>query len=243
MFSANHFIWIAICVVFIGVLLFFSLKFKFSFKTSSFIMFGIAMVSELMKIFTHIDTSVGGGVLKAGFLPFHLCSILIFVVIYFCFGKNEKWLEKLKSFFVPVAIVGGVLAILMSTSGVDFLKPFAYQCFLFHSGILWFAIYLMVTKQVQMGFKAWLTNVISLLSLVFVMLWVNSILQVYDVNFFYLVRPPMQGLPILNLNNGWFVYFITIVLCGFVLISLVHLPYIIIEIVKKKREIKQSKIA
>lgn len=68
----------------------------------------------------------------------------------------------------------------------------------------------------------------------FIMLWVNSILQVYDTNFFYLVRPPMDNLPILNLNNGWFVYFISLITVALILFSLLHLPFIILE--RKERK-------
>lgn len=243
MFSPNHFIWIAICIVFIGVLLFVSLKWKLPFKVCSYIMLGICLASELSKIFTHIETtSDGGGVLGAPYLPLHLCSILIFVVIYFAFSKNEKMLEKLKTFFVPIAIIGGLLAILMATSGVDFAKPFAYQCFIYHAGLMWFAIYLMATKQVKMGLKEWGCNLLILISLVFIMLWVNSALQVYDVNFFYLVKPPVKGLPLLNLNHGWYAYFAVIICSGFVLVSLVHLPYIIIETIKKKKVVQDKEI-
>ena len=61
------------------------------------------------------------------------------------------------------------------------------------------------------------------------MIWVNSALQVYDTNFFYVVRPPMDNLPILNLDNGWFAYFISLVLVAFVLFTLLHIPFIIAE--------------
>lgn len=68
----------------------------------------------------------------------------------------------------------------------------------------------------------------------FIMLWVNSILQVYYTNFFYIVRPPMDNLPILNLNNGWFVYFISLITVALILFSLLHLPFIILE--RKERK-------
>jgi hypothetical protein len=37
----------------------------------------------------------------------------------------------------------------------------------------------------------------------------------------------MDGLPILNLKNGWFAYFVSLVLTAFILFSLFHLPFII----------------
>lgn len=241
MFTTNHFIWIAICVVFVCTMLFVSLKFKFSFKVATYIVCGISIASELCKIFTHMtDAKSSGMVLEAGALPLHLCSIMIFIFIFLAFTKNEELKKKIISFIVPICIAGGVLAILMATSGVDFTQPFAYQCFVYHAGILWYAIYLICSKQADLGVKAYLRNLVILGCLVFVMLWVNSALQAYDVNFFYLVRPPVKGLPILNLNHGWYVYFITVVLCGLLLLTIIHLPAMIIEYKRKKKAVEQN---
>jgi uncharacterized membrane protein YwaF len=45
----------------------------------------------------------------------------------------------------------------------------------------------------------------------------------------YLVRPPMEDLPYLNLNGGWYAYFLRLVALGMAIISLFHLPFIIGE--------------
>lgn len=246
MFSLNHFIWLGLCAAFIGGLLFAALKFKFSFRTATLIVAGISLASELCKIFTHIDDvknsdgAVTGGVLDPGSLPFHLCSILIFAIFYLVFAKDGKKIELIKSIIVPVAILGGTMALLIPTSGVNFAKPFAYQCFVYHSGIIWYALYLLCTKQVSLNLRSYRNNMAILAVLVFVMLWVNSILKVYDTNFFYLVRPPMENLPVLNLNNGWFVYFLSLVAVAFVLFTLFHLPFIISDIKKAKSENKSD---
>ena len=79
-----------------------------------------------------------------------------------------------------------------------------------------------------------ITALAVLLLLVLVMLYVNSILSVYNTNFMYLVRPPMENLPFLNLNAGWYVYFMHVLSLGAVLISLFHLPFILAE--KRKRK-------
>ena len=230
MFTANHFIWIGICAVLIIALSIVSIKLKLSLKCASFIMSGIASGSELLKIFTHIEGAhEGRGYLEPTALPLHLCSILIFVIFYITLAKEGPMKERLKSFFTPISLAGGTLAILMATSGVNFAKPFAYQCFIYHAGIIWFAIYLIATKQVSLGIKAYKSNLVILGSLVFIMLWVNSILSVYETNFFFLVEPPADNLPLLNMNNGWYAYFATVVILGIVLLTSVHLPSIIKE--------------
>lgn len=230
MFTTNHFIWMAICAVFIGVLLTLSLKCKFSFKTAARIMSVISIASELCKIFTHMQEAEGGGaVLGPEYLPLHLCSILIFLIFFCALSNNEALVKKVTSFCVPVAIWGGALAILMATSGVNFAKPYAYQCFIYHAGLLWWAIYLIATRRVDLGRKAYVRNLAVLGSMLFVMIWVNSALSAYDTNFWYVVRPPVKGLPLLNLNNGWLFYFLTLVGIGLFALTATHLPAMLKE--------------
>ena len=63
MFSTNHFIWLGLCALFIGGLLYSSLRFKLSFKIATYIVSGICIASELCKIFTHIDEIYEGDTL------------------------------------------------------------------------------------------------------------------------------------------------------------------------------------
>ena len=239
MFTLNHLLWVLLSFAIIGSLLFVSLKFRFSFKTATLTVSLISIASELFKIFTHIDDvtedgAVVGGVLGPEFLPLHLCSILIFVIFYLNFAKNEKTIEMLKSIVVPVAFLGAIMTFIIPTSGVNFLKPYAYQAFVYHAGIFWYALYLIVTKQVRLNIKTYGKNMAILASVVFAMLWVNSALSQYGTNFFYVVKPPMDNLPILNLNHGWTVYFFSLLATGFVLFTLFHLPFIIIDKIKDK---------
>ncbi len=223
-----------ICATLIAALTYLSLKFKFSFRTSAFIMAGIALVSEMSKIMSDMQFVNGtdaseGMVLKAGSLPFHLCSLLIFAFFYLPFAKNEKLKGYLSSLIVPVGLIGSVLAIVMATNGTDFADIGAYQCFIYHAGMTWFALYLVISKQADLGIRAWISNLATLSAAAIGMIWVNSALQEYDTNFLYVVRPPADGLPLLNLDNGWYVYFLTLVALGFIGITAIHLPFIIKE--------------
>lgn len=240
MFTTNHFIWLAICAVFIGVLLFCSVKFKFKMKTSIYIMAGISLASELVKTFAHFiwldpgDHSMGM-VLKAKSLPFHLCSLLIFLMFYLALTKNKERSQKVINFYVPAALLGGVIALIMATSGVSFTAPQPYQSFLYHAGLVWFALYALITKQVDMGWKNYVTTVVVLLCLAFSMIWVNSALQQYETNFFFIVKPPADNLPLLNLNHGWYAYFFSLLFVSGLCVTLLYLPYMIIEAVKKDK--------
>lgn len=225
MFSLEHFIWIGICVLMVGGLLWLSLRGRWSRRKASTVMAVIAAASELCKIFTHIQPAAGGGgVVEPGALPLHLCSILIFLVFFCAVSRDERRVGMVASFCTPIAIWGGVLAILMATSGVDFTEPYAYQCFLYHAGLVWWAVHMICMGQVELGRAAYVRNLGVLAGLLVVMLWVNSALSVYDTNFFYVVRPPVKGLPLLNLDHGWYVYFITLVVLGLTALTSVHLP-------------------
>ena len=247
MFTTNHFIWLAICIAFIGILLFVSLKFKFSMKTSIYIMAGISLASEIVKTFIHFtwlndgDHSLGM-VLKPTSLPFHLCSLLIFAMFYLALSKNEERKRKVINFYVPAALLGGIIALAMATCGVEFTAVQPYQSFLYHAGLIWFALYALITKQVDMGWKNYLKTCAILLCLVFSMIWVNSALKQYETNFFFIVYPPAPNLPLLNLNHGWFAYFASLLFVGGLCVTLLYLPYMIIEAVKKNKEKKLATV-
>ncbi len=241
MFTTEHFIWLGICVAIIAILTYLSLKLNFSFKTSAFIMAAVSLVSETSKILSHMEfvngeNSADGMVIDAGALPLHLCSLLIFVFFYLPFCKNEKHKNYLTSLVIPVGLVGSLLAIIMATSGTDFTSSEAYQCFIYHAVMVWFAIYLVAKKHAELGVRAYVRNLVTVGCLAIAMIWINGALQAYDTNFLYVVRPPVDGLPILNLDNGWYAYFGVLILCGFVGITAVHLPFMIKEIKNNKKE-------
>ena len=242
MFTTNHFIWMAICLMVIGLLTFLSIKFKFSLKTASFIMAGVALASELLKIFTHMVPAPDGGmVIEPTALPLHICSIFIFVFLWLPFSKDSKFRRFVLNFAVPIALVGGGVSILMATSGVNFARPYAYQCFIYHAVMVWFGAYLIYSKNCDLGVKSWVTNCVTMACVAIVMIWVNGTLSAYNTNFLYVVRPPKSGLPFLNLDSGWFVYFLRLCLIGLVAITLVHLPAMIKQLASKnKRKVCQN---
>ena len=237
MFTLNHFIWLGIVLVLIIGLLFIQKKKNISFDNVMTFMLIMSIVSELIKIFSNlIETSEGGIVLDPGDLPFHLCSIQIFFIFAVKFlVKTEEGKEKLLGFMAPTMLVGGVLALFIPTVGVKFTKLQVYQFFVFHGCIIAFAIYVLKGRLVNYTWKTFFRNLAYLGIVALIATWINSILSVTNpkVNFFYLCRPPMEGLPILNLNHGWYVYFLTIVGIALSFMFIFHL--IVISIYKRKK--------
>ena len=148
MFSLKHFIWIIICIILIVGLILFAKKFKFSLKTASLIMSIICVVSEISKMMSDMQDNVRGGMsLDPRSLPFHLCSLMIFVVFYIYLGKESSFKQILINFLSVIGTVGSFCAIMIPTNGVEFNEIGPYQCFIYHGGLMWFSIYLLIFKK------------------------------------------------------------------------------------------------
>ena len=237
MFTTNHFIWIGIVILSILLLLFINKKFKLSFDTNLTILVITAILSETIKISTGMTkevTEIVDGVaqtytyLDPTKLPFHLCSIQIFFIFSLKFLiKNETTKEKLLAFMCPTMLIGGILAILIPTEGVEFNNIKLYEYFFFHAIIIYFAIYLLVSKKITYTWKSYIRNVICLILLSVCAIWINSFLSDYAVNFFFVARPPMDNLPILNLNHKWGVYYLTLVGIGITVMTIFHIPLVL----------------
>lgn len=239
MFTSEHFIWIGLCIGFIGVMLYVSKKQKWSLKKAGMIMSVICAVSEISKIMSDMIENTGGGMnLDPRSLPFHLCSMMIFAVLFITFGKDGKTKRLIIDFVAVMGTLGSFCAIMIPTNGTDFAKIFAYQCFVYHAGLLWFALYLIVSQEAVMNIKAMLRNIGILAGLAFLMIYVNGALSVYGTNFMYVVRPPMENLPLLNLDHGWYVYFIHLTGLGILLISIFYLPFILVHKIENTERAK-----
>ena len=236
MFTAEHWLWIFLCAAAIAGLSVLSVRKKFSLKTAGGIMTAVCALSEVSKVLSNMVESPEGGMhLDPLCLPLHLCSLMIFAVLYITFGKEGSFKRVLMNFLAVVGTLGSFCAILIPTNGTDFATLPAYQCFVFHAGLMWFSIYLILSGRAKLGsFRVLGENLGLLLLAAFLMLYVNGALSVYDTNFFYLTRPPMENLPVLNLDKGWYVYLLRLVLLGIGLISLFHLPFILASKRRKK---------
>ena len=236
MFTLKHFIWLGICLVFIVSMLILSKKLKFSLKRASLIMSIICIVSEVSKMMSDMQDNIDGGMsLNPKSLPFHLCSLMIFVVFYIFLAPDSKFKQTLINFLAAIGTIGSFMALIIPTNGVEFNEIGPYQCFVYHAGLMWFSIYLIMAGYAKLDLKAYITNISILAFLAFMMIYVNGALSAYGTNFFYVVRPPMDNLPILNLNHGWYVYFISLLILGIVLMSIFHLPFIIKNRGKKEQ--------
>lgn len=242
MFEATHFIWLGISLVIIFGLLFIQKKYNLNFETILTIMLVMSVCSEVTKILCNmIDSPKGNGgmILDPGDLPFHLCSIQILFMFALKYIKNEEMKEKLLAFMIPSMILGATIALFVPTVGTEFDVVQVYQYFIYHAFLIFFAIYGLKERLVTWNWKVYFRNIKYLGVIALVVTWINSALSgvLPRVNFMYLVYPPMEGLPLLNLDNGWAVYFLTLV--GLVLCLMALFTYIAILATKPKNKIEE----
>ncbi len=251
-FSIQHFIWLGIGALLICLALFLTKKFNLKHQTVYNIMAGIAIVSEFFEIMLNMlwvrgaDGEIlgdGSMALAPGGLPFHLCTIQIFFILIIAFVKNEKIRQPLRYFMCPTMLLGGAVATLIPSIPhlgftADSISGYitTYKFFIYHFAIVFFAIYMIREGLVNIKFKDYLRNFAIFGALTVVAFWVNGALSYADPNFFFLTRPPMPGLPILNLDNGWYAYFATLVIIAVVAMSLVQLPIVFYYRHKEKKQ-------
>ena len=230
MFTTKHFIWIGICILFILIMNHYAKKEDFTLQNACYFFMFICLLSETSKMMSDMIPSVHGGMhLNPQSLPFHICSILLFIAAYITFGKDGPLKQKMINFFAVVGTCGGIAAILIPTYGVEFNVANVYQCFMYHATLTWFSLYLIRFKHANLGMQAFKNNLVVLFALLVFNLYMNSILAVYDTNFMFIVRPPLEGLPFLNLNHGYYIYLFRVIMLGVIGLSLFHLPFIVKE--------------
>lgn len=235
MFSKGHFIWLGIIALFIVLFLFLSKKFKPSHDLIRRIVFFLLVPLKIFHMSLSLkESSHGGFIIDQPQLSFHLCSIMIYAVILINLIPNEKFVKTMKSFMVPCMLLGAAMALLIPTEGVDPATPRVWQYMLIHGVLVFYGLYLAIVEKVDLSIKAYLTNLKLLLAVAVLAFLMNSVLGEYGTNFLFLREPPMENLPILNMNHGWGVYLITLALITCILLFSVHLPYIIKNSKKNK---------
>lgn len=228
MFTLPHIIWLLAIAAAVIAALILTKKLNVSHARVQKIIFIVLVILKVFHLSLSMKESMHGGmIINQTQLSFHLCSIMIYAVILINVIKHEGFVKTAKSFMVPCMLIGAAMALLIPTEGVNIATPRVWQYMLIHGALVFYGFYLALVERVDMSFKAYLTNLKLLLAVTVVAFLMNSVLEEYNTNFLFLREPPMENLPILNLNNGWFVYFISLAIVACLLLLLVHIPFII----------------
>ena len=245
MFSIQHLIWTLISAAVIAVVLILYEKKKPPLKQVINAAVIIALISEFFKVFSTMVLVPSGGVmtpyLPPDQLPFHLCYIQIFFILYVRFTKDLDRREIVLAYLYPTTILGGIAAILLPAvlrNGVPleqaFTRVIAYQFFLHHALLIAFGVILARSGEIHWQKRYFGTTILILCTMVFASLYLNSIFSKpiyvdgkivsveFSANYFYTYQNPL-GIPLTALWQ-WYLYLLILVLLGGGLVFIMYIP-------------------
>ena len=233
-FSFQHITFLVIlwsAAVFLAIFL--SRKYGFTPKVVWACML-LALLSEIDKIFFFISDTGDGFRLPAEFLPFNLCSLQIFFITALALSHKPQSHTILISFMYPALIGGGVMGSVVPSFVFDHhgLLDFAtYRFFIYHAMLIFLGLYLYMSKSIKFSSKSFGYGFL-VMSMIFIFaVWINGFFGWNkETNFCYFVRPPAEGLPLLNMNNGWAAYVFTFAGICLLIYFFCYLPVFIREI-------------
>ena len=248
MFSIQHIIWLVICAV--GI--FFASRWMLSkhipLEKLLTVACILAAISEMIKIFANIqmvpaaDGTAMHLFMEWRHLPFHLCSIQIFLIFYVRFAESKRNREAILAFMYPTCIIGAFFALLLPsifTNGITpaqaFTHPIGYQFFIYHSMLIILGIYIARSGEVELTFKHFWSTLAIFYAFGLISLYLNSafayptytgttLLSVENTpNFFFTFRSSIDPAP--TEIWQWYVYIAIIAVLAFLLIGAFYLPF------------------
>jgi uncharacterized membrane protein YwaF len=187
---------------------------------------------ELVRTLMLVEQGANGGYyLSPKYIPVHLCNLSIFFMFGIYFAKSDRANRWWTAIMAPTLICGAGMALLIpAPEGTDSFGSFlGVQFFVSHLVLVFAGIYMYIAKPYKFGWRTY-RDVVIFMSLSFVgALYLNSILgrSDNDVNFWFVAYPPIEGLPLLNLDYGWGGYILNLAVLALVLISLTYVPVIV----------------
>lgn len=248
MFSIQHLIWLAICAVGITLTMRWLLANKPSLEKVLNVAVILASISEIIKIFANIQmvpTADGSAMhmfMEWRHLPFHLCSIQIFLIFYVRYTESVRNRETILAFMYPTCIIGAFMALLLPsifTNGITpaqaFTHPIGYQFFIYHSMLIVLGAYIAMSGEVHITFAHAKSTIAIMGVLAVLSIYLNSafayvtyrgteLLSVENTpNFFFTFRTPV-GILLTEIWQ-WYVYLAIICALAVVLITAFYLPF------------------
>ncbi len=263
MFTLYHLAWGIISLVVISVCLFLLKKYKPELNKVLNIACVGCVISELIKTFSVIkivpssDGTLFYPYIENGHMPLHLCSLQILIIFYVRFTNNEKMRQMFLGFMYPTCTLGAFFALLLpSIFGADvmpnqaFIKPLAYQFFLYHSMLIILGLYIPQCKEVKLKSKNYVSTITILAIISFLSFYINSALASanyvneelvsvdYMPNFFFTFLTPID-IPLKEVWH-WYIYIAILLVLAIGLIALFYLPVFIRE--RKERNQTEEKV-
>lgn len=201
-------------------------------------------VGEIVRLFALMEArgTKGAYYLRPDALPFHLCTLQMFLMFILYFSKKEKTKYFLYSFMYPTCLCGATMAILLPGEDivVSFDNIFGVQSMYSHGILLAFGLYMFLTKPIKYGAKSYGLAMAGLGIGLIGAIYIDSILGAYynpdaDINFFFISYFPVEGLPLFNTDNGWYAYITAMSTLSVVLMSLAYIPVVVTWLKNRNR--------
>lgn len=256
MFTMEHFIWLCMVGIMVGVILMIGMMTRA--KLNSFLTFAIIflVLFDLVKMSYNVSYSDDptapwqkGFYTEQFILPFHLCAIQVYLMIFARCSKKDSFVRKLLLPAVAVcSVIGGILACVIPVEGVAFgatdplkmIMPYRY--FMAHGLLIATGFRIAFDEETEWTFKSYLRTV-SFLFMMFVgSIYVNSM---FHTNFMYTAYPPAENIPILSVVEGdlssWYRYLGILIGAVLVLVTIFYIPGLIATAVRNSKQKKAEK--
>ena len=205
----------------------------------------LGMLCEIEKILFFMQETAGGYRLPAEHIPINMCPLQLFLIFALVLYESPQKCKPLLCYMYPTMVGGGFIGMLIPSViilGYHGLTEFStYRYFFFHGMIIFLGLYLFMSKPIRYTIKSYGIAVVLICLAVICVIWVNAFFG-WDptVNFWFIVRPPAENLPVLNLNHGWAVYVLQLVWICLLLFTLCYLPVIIRDLPACLKKIKEN---
>lgn len=248
MYTLQHFIWLLLCAIVITVSIILARKYKPSLRQVLTIMCVVAVISEIIKTFSLMqlvpssDGSRFYPYIELENVPLHLCSIQIILIFLTRFMKESNTRTTILAFMYPTTIVGAFFAIMIPTvfsNNVQvedaFTNIMAYQYFLYHAALIVLGIYIVMSKEVKIERKHFVTSFLMLFAFSILSLYLNSIFADatyvdgnvkyvdYVTNFFFTYETPI-GIYFTQIWH-WYLYYVILFTLATMFLFLFFLPF------------------
>ena len=204
----------------------------------------IAMLCEIQRLIFFIKDTGNGFRLAASHIPLNHCPFMVILIFFLALSDAPQKFRKLLVFMYPMMTGGGFIGMLLPSAAINYhgLSDFAtYRYFFYHAMVISMGLYLFLSKPFEYKLKDYFMGLLLCFSSLFIGVWINGFFG-WDpeVNFMFVVRPPVEGLPILNFRHGWPGYMLDMIMIGAILCTLCYLP-VIIKAISQTRQGRGSR--
>ena len=222
-FGSTHLTWLAAFVVFTMAVS--VLYRKSGAEKRRIIRYVFAALLVADELFKQVCLIVGGN-FEADYLPLHLCSINIFVIVYHVFRRNET----LDNFLYSVCIPGAIAALLAPTwTELPFGNFMHMHSFTVHILLAAYPVVLTAGGDIKPDLRRVPKCLVVLCGLAVAALAANLLL---DTNFMFLMYAE-AGNPLYWFEVNWGSHLLGFPVLIAAVVAVMHLPWIVARKLKK----------